>query len=265
MLVVALVLGIVEGLTEFLPVSSTGHLIIASRLMGFHGKRAETFNIVIQLGAILAVVWEYRGRLLGMLGSFATRRESRTVPWNLLLAFLPSAALGVLLHDAITAELFLPIPVGLGLVAGALLIFLVEGRTHAVTATSLEAITRKQALMVGLSQCLALWPGLSRSAATILGGVAAGLERRTATEFSFFLAIPTMFAATAYDLLLHHADLEAGDYGWLALSFTVSFCVALIAIRWLLRFVSAHTFRPFAWYRLVLGSAVVLAALAGWL
>lgn len=145
------------------------------------------------------------------------------------------------------------------------MIFLVEGRTHTVTSDALERISRKQALAIGLAQCLALWPGLSRSAATILGGVAAGLGRRTATEFSFFLAIPTMLAATAYSLVLRKADLDTGDMAWLALSLTISFVVALSAIRWLLRFVSNHTFRAFAWYRLAFGTVVVAAALAGWL
>jgi undecaprenyl-diphosphatase len=260
--IVAIALGVVEGLTEFLPVSSTGHLIVASKLMGFEGRRAETFEIVIQLGAILAVVWEYRAKLRAVANEALHDARARILPWNLALAFLPSALLGVALHHTITTKLFAPLPVGVGLVLGALLIFLVEGRTHTVNAHSLESVSRKQALLVGCAQCLALWPGLSRSAATILGGVAVGIDRRTATEFSFFLAIPTMLAAAAWEL--RKSDLANGDAAFLLLSFAVSFVTALVAIRWLLRFVATHTFRPFAWYRLFAGAGVIAAALLGW-
>jgi undecaprenyl-diphosphatase len=260
MLVVAVVLGIVEGLTEFLPVSSTGHLILAARWMGFEGRRAETFEIVIQLGAILAVVWEYRAKLNEVLIGLADRPESKRLATNLFVAFVPSALLGVTLHDTITSRLFHPEPVAWGLIGGAVLILLFEARPYVARSEAVADVSRKQAFLVGLMQCLALWPGLSRSAATILGGLGTGMTRRVATEFSFFLAIPTMFAATSYDLVVRRADLEAGDLAWLALSFAVSFAVALVAIRWLLRYVSTHTFRPFAWYRLALGAAVLAAS-----
>jgi len=263
MWLVAVVLGIVEGLTEFLPISSTGHLIVASKLMGFEGKGTETFEIVIQLGAILAVVWEYRAKLFAVASNALHDARARILPWNLVLAFLPSAVVGLALHHTITSKLFAPIPVGFGLILGALLIFLVEGRAHTVRAQSLETVSRRQAVLVGLAQCLALWPGLSRSAATIMGGVTVGIDRRTATEFSFFLAIPTMLAAAVWEL--RKSNLAAADVGFLLLSFAVSFATALVAIRWLLRFVATHTFLPFAWYRLAAGGIVIAAALAGWL
>jgi len=255
---IAILLGVVEGLTEFLPISSTGHLIVASRLVAFEGKRAEVFNIFIQLGAILAVVWEYRARLFRVVRALPRSAEARGFVRSLAIAFLPAAVVGLLVHDFISEHLFSPLTVALALIAGALLIFLVEalplpGRTELA-----EATTWPQALGVGIAQCLALWPGFSRSAATILGGMGAGLNRRAATEFSFFLAIPTMFAATSYDLLKNFDALEPGDLSWLALSFVVSFLVAWASVRWLLRFVSSHTFRVFAWYRLGFGVLILL-------
>ena len=186
---VAVILGIVEGLTEFLPVSSTGHLIVTSRLLDFEGKRAEVFNIFIQLGAILAVVWEYRVKLTRIALDLPSKPRARGFVWNLAIAFLPAAIIGLLTHDFISARLFSPFPVALALIAGALLILLVEALPLPMRTTDTDSVSRPQALLIGIAQCLALWPGFSRSAATILGGMGAGLDRRSATEFSFFLAL----------------------------------------------------------------------------
>ncbi len=257
MLVVALVLGVVEGLTEYLPVSSTGHLHLASHLMGFHGQRADTFDVFIQLGAILAVVWEYRGPLNATLRGLRDDDRSRRLVWNVLVAFLPSALVGVAMHETITAGLFTPRSVAAALITGAVAMFVVESIPHRALVRSPEEVTRRQAVLIGLAQCVALWPGFSRSAATILGGLSVGLDRRAATEFSFYLAIPTMFSATIYDLIVHHTSLEAGDLGWLLISLATAFVVARVTIRWLLRYVSSHSFHAFAWYRIALGAAVL--------
>lgn len=255
---VALVLGVVEGLTEFLPISSTGHLIVTSELLRFTGRRAEVFQIFIQLGAILAVVWEYRTRLLRLARDLPRSSRARSFGRRLLLAFTPSAILGLLLHDFLLDRLFAPRTVAAALIAGAVLILVVEALPLRVRTHDIEAVDWKQALRIGLAQCLALWPGFSRSAATILGGLATGLDRRTATEFSFFLAIPTMFAAAFYNLARDHRWLEAGDALWLGLSFLLSFLVAWGSIRWLLRYVSAHSFALFAWYRVALGLVILI-------
>ena len=258
MLWIALVLGVVEGLTEFLPVSSTGHLIIASEMLHFTGRRAEVFQIFIQLGAILAVGWEFRARLTRLAREVPRSAKARSFVFRLFLAFVPSAVLGLLLHDFLLERLFTPVSVAAALVAGALLILLVEALPLRVRTHDVEAVSWKQSLGIGFAQCLALWPGFSRSAATILGGVGWGLDRRAATEFSFFLALPTMFAATMYNLVQEHRSLEPGDAGWLALSFAVAFLVAWLSIRWLLRYVATHTFRIFAWYRIAVGLAILI-------
>ncbi|HXV75697.1 MAG TPA: undecaprenyl-diphosphate phosphatase [Candidatus Polarisedimenticolaceae bacterium] len=255
---VAVLLGIVEGLTEFLPISSTGHLIVTNRLLGFDGIRAEVFAVFIQLGAILAVVWEYRAKLTRVTLGLARDAASRAFAGNLLLAFLPAAVIGFLIHDFISARLFSPLTVALALIAGGLLIFVVEALPLPARTRDVDSVGWKQALGVGVAQCVAMWPGFSRSAATILGGMIAGLDRRTATEFSFFLAIPTMFAATVYDLVKNYERLAPGDLSWLALSFVISFLVAWASVRWLLRFVSTHSFRAFAWYRLAFGGIILL-------
>ena len=255
---VAILLGIVEGLTEFLPISSTGHLIVTGDLIGFTGKRAETFEIFIQLGAILAVVWEYRARLSRVALDLPRRVEARRFVFNLFLAFLPAAVCGLAVHDYISDHLFSPGTVGAALIAGALLILLVEALPLKMATGEAESVTWRQSLVIGIAQCLALWPGFSRSAATILGGMTGGLNRRAATEFSFFLAIPTMFAATFYDLIKNFDQLEPGDLTWLAVSFVVSFLVAWVSVRWLLHFVSTHTFRAFAWYRLAFGAIILV-------
>jgi undecaprenyl-diphosphatase len=254
---IALLLGVVEGITEFLPISSTGHLILVAYLVGFEGPRAEVFEIFIQLGAILAVVWEYRQRLWGEVVGLRHRPESRSFAVSLAVAFLPAALLGLATHGLIAEHLFGPRTVAAALIAGALLIFLVEGIRRKPSVQVAERTGPRRALLIGLFQCLSLWPGFSRSAATIVGGLIVGLDRKAATEFSFFLAIPTMGAATVYHLVKNHQHLEQGDLGWLALSFAVSFLVAWGSIRWLIRFVATHTLRPFAWYRIAVGLAVL--------
>jgi len=264
MLWTALILGVVEGLTEFLPISSTGHLILAGHLLGLEGKRAEVFEVFIQLGAILAVVWEYRATLLSVASGLARRAESRRFVVHLLWAFLPAALLGLLLHPFLSDHLFRPRVVAGALVAGALAILAVEARPRRIRTRDALETTRGQAILIGMAQCLALWPGFSRSAATILGGLLVGLDRRAATEFSFFLAIPTLLSATLYDLAVHHSWLLPGDAVWLGISFAVSFLVALVTIRWLLRFLAHHDFRPFAWYRLALGALVLLVEVWRW-
>ncbi len=258
MLWIALLLGVVEGLTEFLPISSTGHLIIVSALAGFEGRRAELFQIFIQLGAILSVVWEFRARLGRLLLDLPRTAAARGFALKLALASAPLAIVGVLAHDYVVDALFSPATVALALIAGAGLILLVEALPLQARTHSAEALGWLQALGIGLAQCLALWPGFSRSAATILGGIGVGLDRRSATEFSFFVAIPAMVGTTLYSLLRSRQWLEAGDTLWLALALAVSFVVAWASIRWLLRYVSTHSLRPFAWYRIVLGIVILL-------
>jgi len=252
----AVILGIVEGLTEFLPVSSTGHLILTNRFAGFDGHRAEVFEIFIQLGAVLAVILEYRRKLFGFAMTLGSRADSRS--FVISIAIAPAAATGLLFHDLISEHLFSARMVAVGLVAGAVLILVVESLPLRPRVQAAEATGWKAALGIGLAQCLALWPGFSRSAATILGGLVAGLNRPAATEFSFFLAIPTLGAATVYSLVKRFDALEPGDLFYLAVAFAVSFVVAWWSIRWLLRFVSTHTLRPFAWYRLLVGAALLI-------
>jgi undecaprenyl-diphosphatase len=254
---VAVILGIVEGLTEFLPISSTGHLIVTESVLGFEGARAEVFAVFIQLGAILSVVWEYRAKLIRVTRDLPTSPQARGFVVNLAIAFVPAAVIGLLVHDFISARLFSPLTVAMALIVGGILIFVVEALPLQMRTDDTDQVTWKQALAIGFAQCLALWPGFSRSAATILGGMTVGLARRAATEFSFFLAIPTMFAATVYDLAKNYDELAPGDLIWLALSFVISFLVAWASVRWLLRFVSTHTFRVFAWYRLAFGLLIL--------
>ncbi|MDR2875087.1 MAG: undecaprenyl-diphosphate phosphatase [Methylobacillus sp.] len=257
----AFILGIVEGATEFLPVSSTGHLIIVGDLLNFNDARGKVFEIVIQLGAILAVCWEYRARITHVVGHL-NEPTSRRLIANLALAFLPAAVLGLIFHDAIKAYLFSPITVAIALIVGGIAILVVEKFAPAPDTQSVDAMDWKHALKVGLAQSLALFPGVSRAGATILGGVAFRLSRRAATEFSFFLAIPVMFAATGFDLLKSRHDLHAGDFPVFAVGFVTAFFSALLVVRALLRFVAQHDFRMFAWYRIVFG-AIVLAYFLG--
>jgi undecaprenyl-diphosphatase len=268
MWLVILLLGLVEGLTEFLPISSTGHLVVTSMLVGFDAPWREPFLVVIQLGAILAVVVDRRGEIVSVLRAGLPTLVDVAI--KLGVGFVPSAALGFLLHKHIGALLKNPVGVSAAWIVGGVAILLLDRRapdprapTSSVGANPLRAITPKQALIVGLTQCLALWPGMSRSGSTIIGGLAVGLDRPTATLFSFYLAIPTMFAASAYELLKFRDHLE-GAGGAFALGMTVSFFVAWGTVRWLLRYVQSHTFRPFAIYRIVAGAALLALPASLW-
>lgn len=258
LLLKALIMGVVEAASEFLPISSTGHLIIVGDFLAFTGKRAETFEIFIQLGAILAVVWIYRqriGHLLSHMHSDPT--ESRLVI-NLAIAFLPAAVLGLLLHDYITEYLFNPVSVAFALVAGGIAILLVERYAGAPRVVDVDAMTWRESLVVGLVQSLSLFPGVSRSGATIMGGMVSGLSRFAATEFSFFLAIPTMVAATLFSLFKARSELSAADIPLFTVGFIASFLGGLAVVRFLLAYVSRHSFVPFAYYRIILGVLLLL-------
>lgn len=259
----AIVLGIVEGLTEFLPISSTGHLIVVSELIGFNGETAAVFNITIQLGAILAVCWEYRSRLHAVAGGMRTEVSARNFARNLLIAILPAGILGLLFHQIITQVLFHPVPVALALIVGGMLILWVERRQHDITIQTVDDMRWQDALKVGCAQALALIPGTSRAGATIIGGLFIGMSRKAATEFSFFLAIPTMFLAVFYDLYKHRDILHANDLGMFAAGFIASFFSAFLAVRGLLRYISRHDFSVFAWYRIAFGIVILLAGYSG--
>jgi undecaprenyl-diphosphatase len=256
-----LFLGVVEGLTEFLPVSSTGHLLLAAELMNWSGPPGKVFEIVIQLGAILAVCWLYRERLLrAAFGMFRGGAEFRFA-LNILLAVIPALIVGALLHDFIKAVLFDPWVVAVALIVGGFAIFAIERGAPAPHQRDIETMSPGLALGIGCCQLVSLIPGVSRAGATILGAMMLGTERKTATEFSFFLAIPTMFAATAYDIYKGRNELSFDDAAVIGLGFVVSFVVALVVVRWFIGYVSHQTFIPFAWYRIIVG-AVALVALA---
>ena len=259
----AFVLGIVEGLTEFLPISSTGHLIIAGQIIGFNGEKAKVFDIVIQLAAILAVCWEYRARLRAAVAGIASEPVQQRFVVNLAIAFTPAAVLGLLFHGLIKQYLFYPLPVAAAFVAGGLLILWAERREHRVTVERVDDMRWQDALKVGFAQTLALIPGTSRSGATIIGGLLFGLSRRAATEFSFFLAIPTMFAAVAYDVYRNRAILQFDDLGMFTVGFIASFASAFLAVRGLLRYISRHDFSAFAYYRIAFGAVVLVTSYAG--
>ena len=254
----ALILGVVEGLTEFLPISSTGHLILAGDLLDFNDDRAKLFTIVIQSGAIMAVVWEYRERVARVLCGLGRDAVANRFALNVSIAFMPLAILGLLFKKAIEFHLFKPVPVALAFIIGALLILWAERREHVIRVHSVDAMSPLDALKLGLAQALALIPGTSRSGATIIGGLLFGLSRRAATEFSFFLAIPTLIAATLYQLYKERALLNADDIGMWAVGFISAFVSAFLCVRWLLRFVATHDFTPFAWYRIVFGIVVLV-------
>lgn len=257
----ALLLGVVEGLTEFLPISSTGHLILVSDLLGLNDEKGKVFDIVIQLGAILAICWEYRARFARAFSGLASDRVQQRFAVNLFVAFLPAAVVGLLFQSQIKKYLFNPVSVALALVAGAVVIFVVErwyARQGPPRVSEVDEMTWKDALMVGLAQCFSLIPGTSRSGATIMGGMCFGLSRQVATEFSFFLAVPIMFAASGYQVVKYRDLFTVSDLAPFAVGFVVSFVSALVAVRALIRYVAHHDFRVFAWYRVVLG-AVILA------
>jgi len=259
----ALILGIVEGLTEFLPISSTGHLILVGDLLDFNDEKGKVFEIVIQLGAILAVCWEYRAKIGEVVSGIGKREDANRFALNLFVAFLPAAILGLLFIKTIKHYLFHPVPVALAFIVGGVVILWAERREHRVDVERVEEMDWKHALKVGLAQCLALIPGTSRSGATIIGGLLFGLSRKTATEFSFFLAIPVMFAATFYDVYKHRDILHFDDIGLFAVGFIAAFVSALMAIRGLLRYISHHDFTVFAWYRIVFGVIVLITAYSG--
>lgn len=259
LILTALVLGLVEGLTEFLPVSSTGHLILAGELLSFSGAKAATFEIFIQLGAILAVVVLYRRRFVSLVcprerGGFAGGRGLLM----LAVATLPGLVAGFLLHGVIKEHLFSPRTVAVGLAVGGLWILLAERFRSPPSIEGLDRLDWRRALAIGCFQCLALWPGMSRSSSTILGGMIAGLDRKTAAEFSFLAAVPLMAAATIYDMVRSFSCLTASDIPLFALGFAVAFVSALAAVKLFVRFVGHHTLAPFGWYRI----AVALAVLA---
>ena len=263
LLLSALILGIIEGLTEFLPVSSTGHLSLAGQLLGFNDAKGKVFEIAIQFAAILAVVWEYRARLGHALVSVTSEPASRRLAINLLVAFLPAAGLGFLFLKEIKHYLFNPMVVATALIVGGFVILWAERRTHVVRTETVDDMTWPDALKVGFAQAVAMIPGTSRSGATIIGGLLIGLSRKTAAEFSFFLAIPTMFAATAYDVFRNRHLFSADDIGMFAVGCAASFISALLAVRGLIRFISQHDFTVFAWYRIVFGIVVLATAWFG--
>jgi undecaprenyl-diphosphatase len=254
----ALILGIVEGLTEFLPISSTGHLILAGDLLDFNDERGKLFEIVIQSGAILAVVWEYRQRFADVLRGLPHDPAARRFVTNLAIAFTPLAVLGLLFGKTIKAHLFQPVPVAIAFIVGAFIILWAERRTHTITIHSVDDIRPGDALKLGLAQAVALIPGTSRSGSTIIGGLFFGLSRKAATEFSFFLAVPTLAAATAYQLWKGRDLLTWDDLGLWVVGFVSAFASAFLCVRWLLRYISTHDFTIFAWYRIAFGIIVLL-------
>lgn len=253
----ALILGIVEGLTEFLPVSSTGHLILVGDLLDFNDDKGKLFEIVIQSGAILAVCWEYRAKIVEVVGGLASERTAQRFVLNLFIAFLPLALLGLAFGKAIKAHLFQPVPVALAFIVGAFVIIWAERREHRIRVESVEDLQWHDALKLGIAQAFALIPGTSRSGATIIGGLLFGLSRRAATEFSFYLAMPTLIMATLYELYKERAQLHVDDLGMWGVGFVASFVSAFLCVRWLLRYISTHDFTAFAWYRIVFGLVVI--------
>jgi undecaprenyl-diphosphatase len=259
----ALVLGVVEGLTEFLPVSSTGHLIIAGQLLDFNDEKGKVFEIAIQTGAMLAIIWEYRTRFARALTGLFSDRVSQRFVINLVVAFIPAAVLGLAFNKVIKAHLFYAVPVALAFIVGGIIILWVERKPRAARIESVDQMTWVDALKVGFAQAFALIPGTSRSGATIIGGMLFGLSRPAATEFSFFLAVPTLIAAGAYDLLKHRDLLSSSDLPLFGVGFVAAFISAFACVRWLIRYVAHHNFTPFAWYRIAFGIVVLVTAYTG--
>lgn len=263
-LIQALIQGIVEGLTEFLPVSSTGHLIVSGALIGFTGEKAKVFEVVIQVGAILAICFEYRRRLTDVALGMWTQTNERRFFWNMVIAFIPAAILGVLFASQIKAYLFNPLTVAAAFIVGGVIMIWVEKRQHTVVVEAVDDVKPLDALKVGLAQCLSLIPGTSRSGATIIGALYFGFSRKAATEFSFFISIPMIFGAAVYDGWKSRALFTSADVPMFAVGFIASFVFAWLCIRWLLSFISQHTFIPLAWYRIGFGVFILLSAWLGW-
>ena len=265
----ALIMGLVEGFTEFLPISSTGHLILTEHLLGFEGmeEQINVFEIVIQAGAILAVCWEFRARIAAVLGGLFSQRKQQRFALNVAIAFLPLAVLGMLFGNLLKEYLFKPVPVALAFIIGGIIILLVERRAAAnpvaVRVHSVDDMTPLDALKMGIAQAFALIPGTSRSGATIIGGMMFGLSRQVATEFSFFLAIPTLLGATAYSLFKARALLSVNDLPMFGIGTVAAFISAFLCVRWLLRYISSHTFTVFAWYRIAFGLLVLITGYLG--
>jgi len=268
LLIKAAVMGVVEGLTEFLPISSTGHLILTAALLNWHGEKVKLFEVVIQTGAIMAIVSLYAKRLWGTLVGLPREAQAQRFTANVLIGFFPAALMGVLFIDVIKGVLFQPFVVALGFIVGGLVILLAEHlqkRGSTVHVRDVDSVRWTDALKVGLVQCTALVPGVSRSGATIIGAMLLGFNRKAATEFSFFLAIPMLFGAAVYDLYKNHHLLSVADIPLFTVGLVVSWLSAWVCVRWLLRFVGNHTFVPFAWYRIVFGLLVLLTASMGWI
>ena len=266
LLVKAVVMGIVEGLTEFLPISSTGHLILAGALLGFDDEKAKVFDIAIQTGAIFAVIIVYWQKIRSTVMALPSDRQAQRFALNVLIAFVPAVLLGLLFGKAIKAHLFTPVVVASTFILGGFIILWAERRPQSATRIQeVDDMTALDALKVGLVQCLAMVPGTSRSGATIIGGMLLGLSRKAATDYSFFLAIPTLVGAGAYSLYKERALLEMADLPMFSVGLFFSFISAWLCVRWLLRYISTHSFVPFAWYRIVFGVVVLVTAWTGWI
>ena len=266
LLVKAAIMGIVEGLTEFLPISSTGHLILAGHLLGLQGERDKVFEIAIQTGAILAVIIVYWQKIRSTMAALPSEREAQAFALNVLVAFIPAIVLGLAFGKLIKEHLFTPGVVATTFILGGFVILWAEGRHHPkVRIQEAEEMRWTDALKLGLVQCLALVPGTSRSGATIIGGMLLGLSRKAATDFSFYLAIPTLIGAGAYSLVKERASLNADDLPMFLVGLLFSFVSAWLCVRWLLRYISTHDFKPFAWYRIAFGIIVLLTSWTGWI
>jgi len=261
----ALILGIVEGMTEFLPISSTGHQIIVADLLNFGGERAMAFNIIIQLGAILAVVWEFRRKIIDVVVGLPTQPQARRFTVNLIIAVLPAVVLGVIFADMIHEYLFNPITVATALVIGGVIMLWAERRQHVIRTETVDEMNWKDAVKIGFAQCLAMIPGTSRSGSTIIGGLLFGLSRKAATEFSFFLAMPTMVGAAVYSGYKYRDLFQPDDLPVFAIGFVTSFIFAMIAVRGLLKFISNHSYALFAWYRIGFGLLILATWQFGWI
>jgi undecaprenyl-diphosphatase len=268
LLIKAAIMGVVEGLTEFLPISSTGHLILAGALLGFDDEKAKVFDIAIQTGAIFAVILVYWQKIRSTLVALPTEKKAQQFALNVLIAFIPAVVLGLLFGKAIKAHLFTPVVVATTFIIGGFIILWAEklqkNANTPVRVNDVDDMTAMDAVKVGLVQCLAMIPGTSRSGATIIGGMLLGLSRKAATDFSFFLAMPTLIGAGVYSLYKERAVLSMADIPMFAVGLLFSFVSAWLCVRWLLRYISTHDFVPFAYYRIAFGVIVLITAFTGW-